>query len=184
MSPAQTGFETKKFSVNLVGRTTLELRIDGVSETLECVEGIQLAIKLAVTHSEVVSKKYPSVNFGYGKIKATLTGKETFELSLALQIIAIPLGSEAIDGGWSSKFGQELLGILEKGAPQLAFSESIRAGREALNDLSSMTGKEHLAADELYKKLKEIFDYFERKKAQTRNWTKRCFEPAKKANWR
>ena len=178
--PVQKGSQKEKFSVTPVGKTTLELRIEDTAETLECLEAIKLACELAEAHGKLVSERHRSINFGYGKIKTELTGKEVFELSLTLQIVAIPLGNEAIEGGWSSKSGQKMLDVLENAAPKMAYVESIRASKEALNDLSTMTGKEHLAADEFYKKFKQVVDSFKTKKNTNPELDRALFDACQK----
>jgi ankyrin repeat protein len=165
--------------VKPIGKTTIELRIDGVTENLECVEAIELACTLAVAHAELVKNRRRTISFGYGKIRTELNGKEIFEISLTLQIVAIPLGNDSIHGGWGGKSGRQLLSSIESAAPNMALAESLRASREALSDPGAMTGKEHLAVDELYKNFKQVVDSLKTKKNTNRELDGALFDACK-----
>lgn len=153
------------FSVTPASNTTLNLTIDDVSETLDWMNAVEVACQLEAAHAELVSSRRPSINFGYGNIKTEMNAKEVFELSLKLQIVAIPLGGASMDGGWTSKAGRSLLDRLEKAAPNMAMAESMRAGKAALSNLSTMTGTEHLASDALYKQFCQVVESVKEKRS-------------------
>ncbi|HTR87303.1 MAG TPA: ankyrin repeat domain-containing protein [Reyranella sp.] len=145
-------------SVTPASKTDVELRIRGTSETIGCLEALELGLKLALGHLELAKEKHQTMHFEYGTIKADLTGQEIFALSLLLQIEAIPLAGEVIEGGWRGQAGRALLNRIEEGAPIMTMAEKARAGREALKDPGATTGKKHLATDGLYSKLKRVIE--------------------------
>ena len=152
------------FNVTSATNTTLKLAIDDTSETLDCMNAIEVACQLGAAHAELVSSRSPSINFGYGNIKTEMNAKQVFELSMTMQIVAIPLGNASMDGGWTTKAGRSLLDHLEKAASNMAMAESMRAGKAALNDLSTMSGREHLAGDALYQQFLQVVESAQGKK--------------------